>query len=374
MAERDYYEILGVGRDASSEELKKAFRKAALKHHPDRNPTDREGAEARFKETAEAYEVLSDPDQRARYDRYGRKGLSGRAGPQFTGVDDVLSHFADLFGGSFFEEMFGGRATARHGAHRRIQMELTFEEAARGLEQTIEVSRNEHCRECGGNGAKPGTGPAVCPYCHGHGEVEHRRGFFVMRQTCPNCHGAGQVIREPCPACRGSGHESARVKIPLRIPAGVADGQRLVVRGEGDPGADGGPRGDLYCDIRVRPHEIFVRDGDDVVCEVPISFAQAALGTEIEVPTLEGRTKLRVPRGTQSGRAFRLTGLGMPSLSGRTRGSQIVRVVIEVPRMLSAEQEELLRKFAEMEDVNITPKRRSFFDKARKYLEGLTGK
>jgi len=195
-----------------------------------------------------------------------------------------------------------------------------------------------------------------------------------MRQTCPNCHGAGQVIREPCPACRGAGLLAARVKIPLRIPAGVADRQRIAFSGEGDAGADGGPRGDLYCDIRVRPHEIFVRDGDDVVCEVPISFAQAALGTEVEVPTLEGRTKLHIPRGTQSGRAFRLPGLGLPSLSGRTRGSQIVRVVLEVPRTLSDEQEDLLRKFAEMEEVNITPRRRSFFDKARKYLEGLTGK
>ena len=373
MARRDYYEILGVNQDATPEELKKAFRKAALKYHPDRNPGDKQ-AEARFKEAAEAYEVLGDPDQRARYDHFGQEGLAGGHGPHFTGVDDILSHFADLLGSSFFDEMFGGGRAARTGTHRRIHIELSFGEAAKGVEQTVEITRNEHCEQCGGTGSKRGTGPATCPYCHGHGAVEHRRGFFVMRQTCPNCRGAGQVIGDPCPLCRGSGRQSVRVKVPIRIPAGVTDGQRIVYPGEGDPGENGAQRGDLYCDVRVRPHEIFTREGDDVICEAPISFTQAALGSEIEVPTLEGKTKLRIPHGTQSGRSFRLPGLGFPGLSGRTRGSQEVRVVIEVPRSLSREQEDLLRKFAETEDLDVTPKRKSFFEKVGKYLEGLRGK
>lgn len=377
MAKRDYYEVLGVDRKAAPEELKKAFRKAALKHHPDRNPGDKD-AETKFKEAAEAYEVLSDPDQRARYDRFGHEGVSSasHAGPHFTGVDDILSHFADLFGGGGpFEDLFGGRqGAARSGAHRRIQMELTLEEAARGVEQTIEISRNELCSECGGSGAKRGSGPTTCPYCHGYGEVEHRRGFFVMRQTCANCRGTGQVIRDPCPACRGAGRVPTRVKVPLRIPAGVAEGQRLVVRGEGDPGDNGTTRGDLYVDIRIKPHEIFSRENDDLVCEVPISFTQATLGAEIEVPTLEGKTKLRIPRGTQSGRSFRIAGMGFPSLTGRARGGLEVRVVIEVPRTLTHEQEEILRQFAETEAVHVTPKRKSFFDKAKKYFDDLTGK
>jgi molecular chaperone DnaJ len=373
MAEPDYYEMLDVPRDASADDLKKAFRKAALKYHPDRNPGDKE-AEAKFKQAAEAYEVLSDPEQRARYNRFGRHGVTSHPGQQYTGVDDILSHFADLFGSAFFEEMFGGRRGPRAGTHRRIQMELTFEEATLGVEQTIEITRNELCGECGGTGAKRGTGPVVCPYCHGHGEVQHRRGLFMMSAHCANCRGTGQVVRDPCPACRGNGRQPTRVKIPLRVPPGVADGERIAYRGEGDPGDDGSHRGDLYCDIRVKPHEIFSRDGDDVICEVPISFTQAALGADIEVPTLHGPQTLHIPRGTQSGRSFRLPGLGFPSHSGRTRGSEEVCVVIEVPRSLSREQEELLKRFAATENSNVTPKRKSFFDKARKYLEGLTGK
>ncbi len=374
MSKRDYYEVLGVDRNASADEMKKAFRKAALKHHPDRNPDDKE-AEQKFKEAAEAYEVLSDPQQKARYDQFGHAGMSSGAagGPHFTGVDDIFSHFADIFGGSVFEDAFG-RGAQRGGAHRRIQIELTFEEAMRGVEQTIEINRNELCAECRGTGAKRGTGPVACPYCHGHGEVEQRRGMFVMRQTCPNCRGAGQVVRDPCAKCSGSGRENARVKVPLRIPAGVADGQRLIARGEGDAGPNGTPRGDLYCDIRLKPHSIFEREGDDVLCEVPIGFAQAALGTEIEVPTLQGKASLHVPRGTQSGRVFRLAGKGFPSLAGRGRGSQMVRVVIEVPRTLTREQEELMHQFAATEDRNVTPRRKSFFEKAKTYLDELAGK
>lgn len=374
MAKQDYYEVLGVGKGATPEELKKAFRKMALKHHPDRNKSDKD-AETRFKAAAEAYEVLNDPDTRARYDRYGHAGIGAGREPHFNGTEDVFSHFADIFGGSVFEEFFGRqqRGGARAGTHRRIQVELTFEEAARGVEQTIELTRNELCAECNGSGAKKGSGPATCPYCHGYGEVEQRRGFFVMRQTCPTCRGAGKVVQDPCEACKGAGRQAARVKVPLRIPAGVAEGQRLVVRGEGDPGDAGAPRGDLYCDIRVKPHAFFEREGDDLLCEVPISFAQAALGAVVEVPTLEGRTELSIPRGTQSGRVFRITGKGFHSLQGRGRGSEMVRVVIDVPRSLTREQEDLMRQFAETEEVNVSPRRKSFLDKAKKYIEGLAG-
>jgi len=373
MAKRDYYEILGVDRNASADDLKKAFRRAALKYHPDRNPDNRK-AEARFKEAAEAYEVLSDAQKRARYDQFGHEGLAGMGAHQFTGFQDIFSHFADIFGGGIFEQFFsGGAPDARVGANRRIQLHLSLEEAAAGLEQTIEITRNEYCDTCGGSGMKPGTSPAVCPYCHGHGQVEQRRSFFVMRQTCPNCRGAGRVISDPCSACRGCGREQKRVKVQLRIPPGVDDGERLVVRGEGDPGENGAQRGDLYCDIRLKPHPIFRREGNDVVCDLPISFTQAALGCEIEVPTLTSKAKVRIPRGTQSGRVFRLHELGFPSLRGRTRGSQLVRVHIETPRTLTREQEELLRRFAKTEDVNVTPRRKSFFKQVKKYVEDLRG-
>ena len=370
MSKRDYYEVLGVSRDASPEQLKKAFRKAALKCHPDRNPGDAE-AEARFKEVAEAYDVLSDQRKRARYDQFGHAGLSGMSGHEFTGFDDIFRHFADIFGGAGFESVFGGgRPRARTGAHRRIQIELSFEEASAGVEQSVEITRNESCSTCAGSGSKPGTRPVTCPYCGGRGEIQHRQGFFVMRQTCSNCRGSGQVISDPCPACRGSGREQRRVKVQLHVPPGVADGQRLIVRGEGDPGENNAPRGDLYCDIRLKPHPIFGRDGDHVICEVPITFTQAALGAEIEVPTLNGRANLKIPRGTQSGRVFRLSGLGFPNVHGRGRGSQLVQVTIETPRRLTKDQEELLRRFAETEDAHVTPRRKSFVEKVKDYLKG----
>ena len=367
MGKRDYYEVLGVGRNASPAELKKAFRKAALKHHPDRNPGDKE-AEAKFKEAAEAYEVLSDSQKRARYDQFGHEGLAGMRAHEFTGFDDIFSHFADIFSGGIFDQFFGGGQSRGTGAHRRVQIELTFEEAAEGVEQTIEVTRNELCGTCRGAGSKPGTRPAQCPYCNGVGEVQHRQGFFVMRQACPNCRGSGQVISDPCPTCHGAGRQQKRVKVPLHVPPGVGDSQRLVVRGEGDAGENNQPRGNLYCDIRLKPHPIFERHNDDVLCEVPISFTQAALGTEIEVPTLYGRAHLKIPRGTQSGRIFRLSGQGFPSVHGRGRGNQMVQVVIETPRSLTRDQEELLRKFAQTEDVNVMPRRQSFFKKMKDYL------
>ena len=374
MAKRDYYEILGVDRNVAPEELKKAFRQSALKYHPDRNPDNKE-AEARFKEAAEAYEVLSDPQRRARYDQFGHEGLAGMRAHEFTGFQDIFSHFGDIFGGSFFDQLFGGGGMQHAGAHRRIELQLSLEETFEGLEQSIQISRDEYCDTCGGNGLKPGTSPTRCPYCHGHGELEQRRGFFVMRQACPNCRGTGQVISDPCPTCRATGRQQKRVTVQLRIPAGVADGQRLVLRGEGDPGENGAPRGDLYCDIRLKPHPIFERGGDDVLCELPISFTQAALGCQIEVPTLKGKgkAKVQIPRGTQSGRVFRLHGMGFPSLHSRGRGSQLVRVSIETPRSLTREQEEILRKFAGTEDVNVTPRRKSFFKNVKKYIDDIAG-
>ena len=371
MAKRDYYESLGVSREATPDQLKKAFRKAALKYHPDHNPGDKQ-AEAKFKEMAEAYEVLSDPERRARYDRYGHAGVEAMGHTEFTGFEDIFSHFADIFGGGMFDDLFGRRgasATRMRGTHRRIEVNLTLEEAANGADPTIEISRYGRCERCNGTGSKDGSGPSICPYCRGSGTVHQRRSFIVMSQTCPHCHGEGRVIADPCPDCDGSGWQPGRVKVELHIPPGVADGQRLISRGEGDIGLNGAPRGDLYCDIRIKPHPIFERHGDDILCEVPISFSQAALGAEIEVPTLNGRARVHVPKGTQSGRVFRLGGQGMPSLSGRTRGSQLVRVFIETPRSLTPEQEDLLRKFAEMESVNVTPRRKTFFRKVKRYFE-----
>ena len=372
MAKRDYYEVLGVDRSAAEDDLKKAFRKSAMKFHPDRNPDDKE-AEARFKEAAEAYEVLSDSDKRSRYDQYGFEGVEG-VGRSYrsSSFEDIFRHFGDIFGGSVFDDFFGGgRSRRRTGAHRRIQLESSLEEAATGVDKVVEIRRNEICGECQGTGAEPGTAPTTCPYCHGHGEIQQRQGFFIMRQTCPNCQGSGAIIRDRCRKCRGEGRIPRKAKISIRIPPGVDHGQRLVVRGEGDPGDNGAPRGDLYVDIAVKPHPIFQREGDHVLCEVPISFAQAALGSDLEIPTLYGRVKVNVPRGTQSGRVFRLSGQGMPNMQGFGKGDQLVRVAVETPKKLSSEQEELLRKYADLEDRSVHPKRESFLDAVKKYFEGL---
>lgn len=376
MAKADYYELLGTSRDASPEELKRAFRKAALKYHPDRNPGDKE-AERKFKEIAEAYEVLSNPQQRSRYDRYGHAGVSGARHTEFSGFEDIFTHFSDIFGSSFFDELFGGgigrRSGRRQGAHRRIELNLSLEEVAEGVEQTIEITRNEFCDSCGGTGAAGGATPGACDYCGGSGIVQQRRGFFVMQQPCPNCHGRGSIVRDPCKRCDGSGRVPKRVKVSLKIPAGVSNGQRLVLQGEGDPGERDGARGDLLCDIHVKPHSIFERHGDDILCEVPIGFAQAALGTEIEVPTLKGKAKLKIPPATQTGRVFKLTNQGVPNIQGRGQGHELVRVVVETPRSLTPEQEELLRRFSETEDQNVSPRRKSFFDKVRSYVDQITG-
>lgn len=366
MARRDYYEILGVERDADAEAIKKAYRKLALKYHPDRNPGDPE-AEERFKEAAEAYAVLSDPDKRRRYDLYGHEGLG--AEPVFTGFDaDIFAEFSDILGDLFgFGGLFGerGRARARRGDDLRYDLEIEFEEAVRGLETRIRVPRLERCPTCRGSGAAE-RGVSTCPQCRGRGQVAFRQGFFTVARTCGRCRGAGRVVVKPCGTCRGEGRVQRERTLTVRIPPGVSDGTRLRLAGEGEAGAEGAPPGDLYVVLRVREHPVFRRRGQDILCEVPVSFPQAALGARVEVPTLEGPEMLEIPPGTQSGAVFRLAGRGAPSLDGRSRGDQVVTVVVRTPTRLTAEQRHLLEKLAELEGP--ATRERSLFDRVKDIL------
>ncbi|MEQ8766138.1 MAG: molecular chaperone DnaJ [Planctomycetota bacterium] len=369
---RDYYEVLGVQKNASSDEIKKAYRKLAMKYHPDRNPGDQE-AERKFKESAEAYEVLSNEQKRRSYDQFGHAGVKGQAGG-FSSFEDIFSAFGDIFGGdSIFGEIFGGGRRRRGGVGKgtslRCEIDLTYVDAARGVDKTIEIMRREPCETCDGSGAKPGTQPVTCRTCGGRGEVQQQQGFFAIRTTCPSCRGQGQTIETPCTSCRGEGRIPKKREITVHVPAGVEDGTQMRINGEGEPGVGGGPPGDLYCIIRMRPHPFFVRRADDVVCEVPISFSQAALGCEMDVPTLEGKGSLKVPRGTQPGDILRLKGLGFPHLSSYGRGDQLVRINVEVPKKLSERQAELLREFAETEEKRVSSKRKSIFDKVKEYFE-----
>lgn len=370
MAEkRDYYDVLGVGRDATEAQIAEAYRKLALKYHPDRNPGD-ESAVARFKEAAEAFEVLGDAEKRARYDRYGHAGLEGGV-PQFHDVADIFDHFSSIFGDDLFGSFFGGRP--RRGGRRGddVAVEITIElaEAARGASREIEFERWERCTACGGSGARPGSRPDSCPYCGGRGHIVQSAGFFRMQTTCPSCHGQGAVVRDHCESCRGSGRSARRVARKVNIPAGVEDGMRLRLRGEGHCGQGGGPPGDCHCILRVRPHPLFVRREEHLVCSLPITYAQAALGASVEVPTLDGRESLTIPPGTQPGDVFTLRGRGMPRLGGRGRGDLLVEVQIEVPRRLAPEHEELLRRLAEIENKHVTPRRKSFFETLKEYLK-----
>jgi len=368
---RDYYEILGVERGANDDELKKAYRKLALKHHPDRNTGDGD-AERRFKEAAEAYEVLSDPEKRRVYDQFGHEGLRGR-GFRPGGIDprDIFEQFFGGAGGGlgeFFEGILGGgfrRGGPRQGSHLRVHVRVPLKEAFTGTERTLSVNRHEHCDECKGSGAKAGTKPETCPTCHGRGQVQRSQGFFMMQTTCPACRGAGQVIKDPCKRCRGSGLQPRTVDLTIKVPRGIQSGSQLRVPGEGEPGAQGGPRGDLFCLVEVDEHELFHREGDDLLCEMPIGFGQAALGATIEVPTLDGPATLRIPAGTPSGKAFRLDGKGMPSVYGRGAGDLLVQVNVEVPRKLTPRQRELLAEFARLEDEQASSQRRSFLDKVK---------
>jgi molecular chaperone DnaJ len=363
---RDYYETLGVDRKATEDEIKKAYRKKALEFHPDRNPGNAE-AEAQFKAAAEAYSVLSDAEHRARYDRFGHQafGSGGQyAGPQFTNVEDIF----EAFGGSIFGDLFGGRRRSGPQAGRdlRIELSLTLEEIDTGVEKRVELKRRESCAPCKGTGAKPGTSAAPCTGCGGRGQVYRNQGFFTMGLVCPRCRGAGTTIESPCASCNGQGRTEQKVEIKIDVPAGVEDGLQLRVTGEGDAGDPGAPRGSLYCVVREIEHKMFQRTGADVLCELPFTFSQLALGDEVEVPTLRGRAKMTIPAGTQSGRVFRMRSQGVPQLDGRGRGDQLVRVFVEVPTKLDARQKELLKEFSELERKNAGDK--SFFDKIASYF------
>jgi len=367
---RDYYDILGVQRTASSEEVKSAFRRMAKQYHPDRNPGDAE-CEQKFREAAEAYEVLSDEEKRRRYDRYGHAGLEGAGVHDFRSAEDIFSSaFHEFFGGSgLFGDIFGPRRRGpRPGSDLLVRLDIELEEAARGSTRTVEIRRQEYCPTCDGSGAKPGTRPKTCDYCGGRGQVVTARGFFQMATTCPACGGEGQRIADPCSSCKGSGRAVHEAEVQVPIPPGVDTGTVLQLRGQGEPGDPGGPRGNLRVQIRVRPHAFFSREGNDLVCQVPISFSQAALGAEVEVPTLDGPTMLEIPRGTQSGEVFKLRGRGMPDINGRGRGDELVEVALETPKRLSTRQEELFRELAELDHHNVSPRRKSFLEKLRDFF------
>ena len=365
---RDYYQVLGVKRDAEADEIKKAYRQLALKNHPDKNPGDAE-AEKRFKEGAEAYEVLSDKEKRQRYDRYGHAGLEGAGVHDFRNADDIMSAFGDIFGGGRFGDLFGSRRRGpRPGQDLLMKLEIELQEAARGTTKPIEVTRQEVCGECKGTAARKGTVATTCTYCGGQGQVVQSRGFFQVATTCPACGGEGARIADPCPNCRGTGRVSASARLKVDVPPGVESGMWLQLRNQGEPGDPGAPRGNLRIQIQVRKHPFFERNRNDLVCQVPISFPQAALGADVEVPTLDGPDRLHVPKGTQSGDVLRIKGRGMPDINGRARGDELIEVFVETPRHLSARQEELLRELAEIEHANVSPKRKSFFEKLRDYF------
>jgi molecular chaperone DnaJ len=367
-AKRDYYEVLGVGREADAEAIKKAYRKLALKHHPDRNPDDK-AAEEQFKEASEAYQVLSDPEQRARYDRYGHAAFdpsSGFGGFEFT------SNFEDLFG-DIFGDFFGGGRRSRHRPRRgedlRYDLDIGFEDAVFGAEKTIQVPRLASCSSCGGSGTKGGAPRETCNACRGTGQVRFQQGLFSIAKTCGQCRGEGTVVHDPCLTCGGPGVVQTSETLSVRIPAGVDSGSRLKLRGKGEAGNNGGPSGDLYVVLAVREHPLFIRDGKHILCEIPISFTQAALGAEIDVPTLRGQKRMKIQPGTQTGTALRLRGEGVPDLNGYGRGDQVVRVVVEVPKKVTAKQRELLEEFARTEGEEVHPMTKGFLDKVKEMFE-----
>jgi molecular chaperone DnaJ len=370
MSKRDYYEILGVARSADDNEIKKAYRNLAIKHHPDKNPDDPH-AEEKFKEAAEAYSVLSDPQKRAAYDRFGHAGVSSGAagagfggGAGFSNIEDIF----DLFG---FGDMFGqrggrgstGRTSAQRGADLRYDLEITLEEAAMGIEEKLRIPRLETCGECDGKGTEKGTEPETCITCNGSGQTRYQQGFFHVMRSCPNCGGKGQIIKTPCPKCSGAGRVEKEKTIEVKIPAGVDTGSRLRVGGEGEAGTNGGQTGDLYVVIHVKEHETFERQGVNLYASVPVSFAQAALGADVKVKTLNGEEELKIPAGTQTGTVFRVKSQGMPSLGGRGKGDLYVAVSVITPKTLTKEQRKLLEQLAEIEDTEFQDE--SFMDKVR---------
>ncbi len=375
-SKRDFYEVLGVDRNASAEEIKKAYRKLAKQYHPDVNSGDK-GLESKFKEVNEAYEVLSDTEKKSRYDQFGHAGVDP------NGFGGGGAGFGDFGGfGDIFESFFGGssgfgrsgktRSGPQKGADLKYAIEINFEDAAFGLEKEIAISRTENCKTCEGTGSKPGTSPETCKQCKGSGQIQYKQntpfGQFVNVKTCDACHGEGKIISNPCTTCNGKGKIKKQVKIKLNIPAGIDDGQTISLRGEGEPGAKGGPSGDLYVTIRVKPHAIFKRQGTDVILDFPITFVQAALGAEIEVPTLDGKVRYSIPEGTQTGSVFRLKNKGIPFLRGNGRGDQYIKVELEVPKKLNEKQKAILKEFAEASGGEAQDQGKGFFDKMKDAL------
>ena len=372
MSKRDYYEVLGASRGASDEEIKKAYRKLAVKFHPDKNPGDK-SSEERFKEIGEAYEALSDPQARAAYDQYGHSAFDPRARANAGashGFHDPADIFREVFGNSaIFDDFFGTGGSSRDGGQRgsdlRYNMEITFLEAANGCEKEVTLTKLDPCDVCHGSGAEKGSNKRTCPTCGGRGQVISSRGIFSIAQTCPRCQGRATILDKPCRPCQGSGRKERTSKVHIKIPPGVDTGARLRSGGNGEAGANGGPAGDLYVVLHVKPHEIFTREGDDLICETPVSFPQATLGAEIEVPTLTGAAQIRIPPGTQPGTVFRLRGRGVRNVQGYGYGDLLVRVNVEVPSKLNAAQRAKLQEFAEVCDENVHPLRKGFFDKAK---------
>ncbi len=371
MAKRDYYEVLGIQKDADGETIKRAYRKLAMKHHPDRNSGNEE-ASVLFKEATEAYDVLSDAEKRQIYDRYGHEGLKGMNMPDFGNTDSIFEMFGDLFGDIFGGGggRRGGRRGPRGGRDLGVGLEIDLMEAARGCKRTLDIPRQENCDECSGSGNRKGSKPANCNRCNGHGVVLLRQGFFSLQQTCRTCGGKGAVVVDPCRSCNGKGRVQVKRTIDITIPAGAFSGMQLAIRGEGEAGDPGGPRGDLICEIRVRDHALFERDGDNLICEVPITFSQAALGGTIEVPTLDGPYSHELRRGIQSGDAVRISGKGMPNVRSRRNGDLIVVMKVETPKNLTKRQEELFRELAEIDHSHVSAERKSFFDKLREFFTG----
>lgn len=373
MSKRDYYEVLGVNKQSSKDEIKKAYRKLAMKHHPDRNPDNAE-AEAKFKEASEAASVLMDDSKRQRYDQFGHAGVDGAAGAGgFQGGFGDFGDFGDIFSDIFGEFMGGGarggggrrRSRARMGADLQTYVTVDFKEAAFGVEKKIKVQKSVTCGTCDGSGAKAGSTPETCGQCQGRGTIRRQQGFFTMETTCPACQGAGEIIKDKCGTCAGEGRVRKESELEVKIPAGIDDGQRLKLSSEGDHGIHGGPPGDLYVVIQIKEHDFFKRDGFDVYCEVPVSFSQAALGSEIEVPTLDGKVSVKVPPGTQAGKKMRLKGKGITRLGSYGQGDQIIFIHVETPTKLTSQQKDLFKQLAEMEETTTNPMSRGFFDKVR---------